>query len=65
VAASFSDHTLVLEVCDDGRGGASPTSGVGLRSMRERADQIGGRLDVHATSPGTRVTLTLPLGAAS
>ena len=65
VAASVSDHTLVLEVCDDGRGGASPTSGVGMRSMRERADQIGGRLDVSAASPGTRVTLTLPLGAAS
>ena len=65
VAASVSDHTLVLEVCDNGRGGASRRQASGMRSMRERADQIGGRLDVSAASPGTRVTLILPLGAAS
>ena len=63
VAVSVTDQALVLEVHDDGRGGATMTSGVGMRSMRERADQIGGRLEVGAASPGTRVTLTLPLGA--
>ena len=62
VVGSVSERTLVLEVQDNGRGGAVESSGVGLRSMRERADQIGGRLEVLAMSPGTRVTLTLPLG---
>ena len=62
VVGSVSERTLVLEVQDNGRGGAVESSGVGLRSMRERADQIGGRLEVLALSPGTRVTLTLPLG---
>jgi signal transduction histidine kinase len=62
VTWSVSDHGLVLEVQDNGRGGAAESSGVGLRSMRERADQIGGRLEVSSVKSGTRVTLTLPLG---
>ncbi len=60
VAASVSDRTLVLVVHDDGDGGATPTSGIGLRSMRERADEIGGTVDVCSDGHGTRVTLTLP-----
>lgn len=54
---------LVLEVADDGSGmSAEPTEGVGLASMAERADEIGGVLTV-ATPPsgGTRVTARLPL----
>jgi signal transduction histidine kinase len=53
-----------LEVVDDGRGlpgGAVP--GVGLRSMRERAESLGGVLTVDRRWPrGTRVRAALPLG---
>ena len=65
VAASVSEVALVLEVCDDGEGGAIPKAGIGLRSMRERAVEIGGRLEVCSPGRGTQVTLTLPLEVAS
>lgn len=57
------DEHLVLTITDDGHGGLRPGAGVGLDSMRERAEALGGRLEV--TSPpdrGTRVVATLPLG---
>lgn len=51
-------------VCeDDGRGLPvdGGTVGVGTRSMRERADELGGALEVTPLSPGTRVRAVLPL----
>ncbi|MPV37992.1 sensor histidine kinase [Georgenia subflava] len=53
---------VTLRVADDGAGftrGAVP--GIGLTSMRERADLLGGRLDVGTGPSGTTVTLALPL----
>jgi signal transduction histidine kinase len=55
---------LVVEVCDDG-GGIRPgaAAGVGLRSMRERAEELGGRCTVAAAEPGgTLVRAELPIG---
>jgi ligand-binding sensor domain-containing protein/signal transduction histidine kinase len=57
-------HTLMLAVSDNGKGlnGAEPSRGLGLRSMRERAKRLGGRLDVASQNgAGTRVGLTVPL----
>ena len=34
--------------------------GIGLRSMRERADEIGGTVEIASGGRGTRVTLSLP-----
>lgn len=52
-----------LEVSDDGRGGAAP-EGIGLASMRERVEGLGGRLERRAetgTSPlGTSLLIKLP-----
>lgn len=58
-----------FEVRDDGRGfDAHAVPGeaqVGLRIARERAQRVGGRVDVESTpGEGTRVTLTLPASAA-
>lgn len=55
-------NALVLTVRDDGRGSAGDgTPGVGLSSMRERAEELGGSLEVVATpGAGTRVTARLP-----
>jgi signal transduction histidine kinase len=54
---------LQLTIEDDGRGvlpGASP--GVGIVSMIERAEALGGRVRVEPNQPcGTRVVATLPL----
>jgi signal transduction histidine kinase len=64
VTLSASDHVLTLTVVDDGRGIPDGVrSGTGLRSMRERADELGGHCEVSAGSDGgTRVTAVLPLG---
>jgi signal transduction histidine kinase len=56
----------VLDICDDGPGfdpdGLPPTSrSLGLSTMRERADAVGGRLEImSAPGAGTEVRLTLP-----
>ena len=42
-----------LEVHDDGRGGAAP-EGIGLASMRERVEGLGGRAGARTRRPGPR-----------
>ncbi|MDE2607508.1 MAG: hypothetical protein KGL68_16455 [Burkholderiales bacterium] len=59
---------LALEVRDNGIGAAGvgeDSSGRGLTNMRTRAGQLGGRVDVHGGSGGTRVTLQVPLGSVT
>ena len=58
-----------LRVSDDGEGFSGPgplsstTSGhIGLASMRERAELIGGRLDIETGDRGTKVLVRAPLG---
>lgn len=57
------DGPLTLEVLDDGRGlDHDRGAGVGLTSMRERADELGGtlRVEPRAEGSGTRVRMELP-----
>jgi signal transduction histidine kinase len=57
------EHDLVLQISDDGRGLPAETPyGIGLRSMRERAEELGGRYAI-ATRPegGTQIEVHLPL----
>lgn len=53
---------LVLTVTDDGLGlPANLQAGVGLTSMRERAEELGGRCEVGSNQTGgTRITAALP-----
>jgi signal transduction histidine kinase len=58
-----------LRVSDDGHGfdGPGPLASteaghIGLASMRERADLIGGRLDIETGERGTKVVVRAPLG---
>jgi signal transduction histidine kinase len=62
VRLSFGDVATV-EVHDDGRGvPAGFRAGVGVSSMRERAAELGGTLEIAALpGGGTRVTARLPL----
>jgi two-component system NarL family sensor kinase len=55
--------TLLIEVTDDGHGIREPdTTGVGLRSMRERAGAVGGSLDIRrAANGGALVRAELPI----
>ncbi|WP_432936917.1 histidine kinase [Kribbella sp. CA-253562] len=53
---------LVVQVCDDGRGGAD-AEGSGLRGIADRAEALGGSLRVaERTGGGTVVTGELPCG---
>jgi len=62
-----TDSDVRLEISDAGRG--FPTGaprdieerGIGIRAMRERAQQLGGRLEIDSDSSGTRVLAVLPL----
>jgi signal transduction histidine kinase len=58
------DGTLVVEVVDDGRGGAEIGAGSGLRGLSDRVEAYGGRLVVNSpTGGGTRVRAELPCGS--
>lgn len=60
LSARISGPTLVLEVTDDGPGGADPV-GHGLRGLTDRVEAIGGHLEVRsAASGGTIVQAVLP-----
>lgn len=67
VRLSFSEATTLLEVEDDGAGfdpaTAAAGGGLGLRGMQERAQKIGGRLQISsAPGRGTRITVEAPSG---
>jgi len=62
VALATADGALRLEVADDGRGVATGKApGIGLASMRHRAETLGGTLDIRSGAGGTTVLATLPL----
>ncbi|HEX7186645.1 MAG TPA: ATP-binding protein, partial [Actinomycetes bacterium] len=58
--------SVVVSVVDDGHGiPAGRIAGVGMASMRERAAELGGSLEVEPVLPqGTRVTATIPLAVS-
>jgi len=55
---------VVVDVRDDGAGGPI-TPGVGLSSLRRRAEELGGTLLVAAGAGGTRLRVELPAAAAA
>jgi signal transduction histidine kinase len=61
--ATGRDGMLLLDVTDDGAGGADP-NGSGLSGLAQRVSTVDGRLEI-ASPPGgpTRVTVELPLRA--
>jgi signal transduction histidine kinase len=57
------DGTLVVEVVDDGVGGADTERGTGLRGLADRVEALGGRLRVWTPAgKGTRVRAEIPCG---
>lgn len=66
ITLTARDDALDVVIQDDGRGvGDAARTGVGLRSMRERATELGGRLTVSRHSQGgTRVAATVPVARA-
>jgi signal transduction histidine kinase len=61
VVLRYEPDALVLEICDNGRGGAANGTGHGLIGMRERAASVGGTLEAGpAPEGGFRVHAELP-----
>ena len=59
-------QAVLVEIVDDGCGGADPDSGTGLRGLADRIEALGGRLEVDsAPGAGTRVSAHLPLPVTS
>lgn len=70
VELSCGGGNFILRIEDDGRGfdpaKVKDPHAVGLVGMRERANLIGARLEIHSVpGEGTRVMLEMPLGAAA
>jgi signal transduction histidine kinase len=58
------DGMLVLDMTDDGRGGADPVRGSGLSGLAQRVSTVDGRMDIVSPPGGpTRITVRLPLRA--
>ena len=61
VRVVHDDASLHVEVTDDGRGGAAPERGSGLRGLADRIVAIGGQFEiVSEPGRGTRLRATLP-----
>lgn len=66
VTAASVAARLRVEVADDGRGGADPGGGTGLRGLADRVEVLGGALTVDSRpGAGTRVVAELPLTGSS
>jgi signal transduction histidine kinase len=64
VTVERNEGLLIVEVVDDGVGGADTERGTGLRGLADRVESLGGRLGVWSpTGDGTRVRAELPCGS--
>lgn len=62
VTVAGTEDTLVVEVTDDGVGGADPRGGSGLTGLSDRVDALDGALTLtSAQGAGTTVRITLPV----
>jgi signal transduction histidine kinase len=67
ITLSYMDDVVVLDVRDDGVGGADVSGlGFGLRAMNERIEAIGGRLTLEsAPGEGTTITAIVPFATTT
>jgi signal transduction histidine kinase len=64
VRATHRDGRLVVEVADDGVGGADPAGGSGLRGLADRVAALDGTLELHSdAATGTLLRADIPVGA--
>jgi signal transduction histidine kinase len=62
VCIELGDDGLAIAIRDLGPMAAAWTSGVGISSMRERAAEVGGTLQISGDQTGSQVRAVLPLG---
>jgi signal transduction histidine kinase len=64
VVVEASADRLLVEIADDGAGGADPTTGTGLRGLADRVEALGGSFGVDSPpGKGTRLMAHIPLVA--
>jgi PAS domain S-box-containing protein len=62
ISVTTRDGDAVVEVADDGVGGADLTRGTGLRGLVDRVEALDGRLEVEsAEGAGTKIVAAIPL----
>jgi signal transduction histidine kinase len=61
VRAQRQNGRVVVEVADDGIGGADPSLGSGLRGLADRVESLDGQLEVESNGNGTTVRAVIPL----
>ena len=68
VELTGAPSSLALTIADDGKGfdvESAPNGGLGLMSMRQRVESVGGLLEIHASpASGTRLRVTVPTPTA-
>jgi signal transduction histidine kinase len=63
VRVELVDERVVIQVRDDGPGGADPSRGSGLRGLRDRIEALGGRFTLESPpESGTVVEAEIPCG---
>jgi signal transduction histidine kinase len=61
IAARRANGAILVEVEDDGVGGARPADGSGLRGLADRLEALGGRLTIESPADGgTRIVGEIP-----
>lgn len=66
VEAEVDGDELRIAITDDGRGGADPTRGSGLRGLNDRVAALDGRMEVRSPAgKGTSIVARLPLHGLS
>src|SRR5699024_5362781 len=64
VRLSGYDQTLLIEIDDDGVGGAQPGTGLGLLGLADRVEALGGSFRIDSPDGGgTHIVAELPCGS--
>ncbi len=64
IAINRESECVVIEIVDDGLGGADTELGTGLRGLADRVEALGGRLRIWSpTGGGTRLRAEIPCGS--
>lgn len=61
ISGGLAEQRMVLTIVDDGRGGAEPSLGTGMRGLADRVAVVAGTLEIHSPQGGpTTVRIDLP-----
>lgn len=61
MTVAVRDRTATLDISDNGRGANGSEWGSGLNGLRERAERLGGRVDILSDNRGFAVRATVPM----